>query len=540
MGILRGGVILAIASGLVVAWKVAPLATVWHDAAASSTPFVSYYVSPTGNDHATGTSPAHPWRTLARATAARLRPGDRLLLRGGHVYQGYLQISKSDSGTPARRVLISSYGRGRATISFSNSGVVLFDAANITVANLNMVGQQAMRASTAGIQVYSNLTHGRLANVVIQRVDISGFGYGIAIGGIHNGAGFSGVWVEQSVLHGNLDAGLATYGPKFIPTAPSYANAGVHVRRVRAFGNLGDPANVVTNTGSGIVLSSVSGATVTMSSAYDNGGQGGAPSEGPEGIWAYDATHVVIAHNAAHDNSSKSKEDGGGFGFDQGISDSLLEYNLSYRNHGPGYLLYAPRRDPEHHNVVRFNISYDDARVNFNQGGLAVGDHTSDLALYQNTIVMAKAGSQEAIKLYGKPRQVRVLNNIFVGSSGGLLVLSVSPLTRSEVLLAGNDYVAPAGKWLVNWGSVEYGSLGTWRAATSEELVKGAGTGLIAAPLFVDPAPARSGGAGFALRRASRLRGAGLDLIRLFGVHPGNVYYGGQLYRAARPDVGAQ
>src|SRR6185437_1429268 len=140
---------------------------------------------------------------------------------------------------------------------------------------------------------------------VIEEVNVSGFGYGIAVGAAHNGAGFRDVWIKQSALHGNLDAGLATYGPTPGAALPRYANVGVHVVRVRAFGNLGDPANTTTNSGSGIVLSSVNGATVTMSSAYDNGGLGGAPLEGPEGIWAYDATQLVIEHDAAHDNRSK-------------------------------------------------------------------------------------------------------------------------------------------------------------------------------------------------------------------------------------------
>jgi hypothetical protein len=540
MGMMRVAVTLAIASGLVVAWKIAPpVETLWHGVSA---PSASYYVSPTGNDHATGTSPAHPWRTLARASAARLKPGDSLLLRGGHAYHGYLTIAKSDSGTSARRVLISSYGGGRATISSSGSGVVVFDASNITITDLVIVGQQALRSSTAGIQVYSDLSHGRLAHVVIERVDVSGFGYGIAIGGAHDGAGFRDVWVKQSALHGNLDAGLATYGPTFSPAAPSYANAGVHVWRVRAFGNLGDPANTATNTGSGIVLSSVNGATVTMSSAHDNGGRGGAPSEGPEGIWAYAASHVVIAHNVSYENQSKSRQDGGGFGFDQSTFDSVAEYNLSYRNHGPGFLLFGSPRFPQRGNVVRFNISFDDGggARHYVLGGLAVGGRTTNLAVYQNTVVMGKAGSQPALKLYGTLRRVRVLNNIFVGSSRGPVVYAINDQTRSDVLLSGNDYVAPTGNWLVRWAGATYGSLLTWRAATNEELVKGKRTGLTSAPLFVHPAPARSGGAGFALRRASKLHGAGLDLVRLFGLHPGKVNYAGRSYRAARPNVGAE
>lgn len=538
MGMMRAAVTLAIASALVIAWKVVPLDTVWPSASTSGT----YYLSPTGHDQATGTSPAHPWRTLARASAASLKPGDKLLLRGGHVYHGFLTIGKSDSGTSARRVLISSYGRGRATISSSASGVVVFDASNVTITDLVIVGQQALRSSTAGIQVYSNLSHGRLAHVVIERVDVSGFGFGIAIGGAHNGAGYRAVWVKQSALHGNLDAGLATYGPTFNPAAPSYANAGVHVWRVRAFGNRGDPANTATNTGSGIVLSSVNGATVTMSSAYDNGGQGGSPAEGPEGIWAYAASHVVIAHDVSYENQSKSRQDGGGFGFDQSTFDSVLEYNLSYRNHGPGYLLYGSPRSPQRGNVTRFNISFHDGggARHYVLGGISVGGHTTNLAIYQNTVVMGRAGSQPALKLYGILRRVRVLNNIFVGSPGGPLAYAINDQTRSDVLLAGNDYVAPTGNWLVRWAGASYDSLLTWRAATNEELVRGKPTGLTAAPLFVHPDPARSGGVGFALRRKSKLRGAGLDLVRLFGLRPGKVNYAGRSYLAARPTVGAE
>jgi hypothetical protein len=244
----------------------------------------------------------------------------------------------------------------------------------------------------------------------------------------------------------------------------------------------------------------------------------------------------------SYDNHSKSKQDGGGFGFDQSTFDCVMEYNLSYRNHGPGYLLYGSPRSPQRGNVVRFNISFDDGggARHYVLGGLAVGGHTANLAVYQNTVVMARAGSQTTLKLYGVLRRVRVLNNIFVGSPRGPLVYAINDQARSDVLIAGNDYVAPAGHWLVRWAGAAYGSLRTWRAATNEELVKGRMTGLTAVPRFVHPAPARSGGAGFALRRASKLRGAGLDLVRLFGLHPGKINYAGRPYRAARPDVGAQ
>jgi hypothetical protein len=542
MGIFRTAVTLSIAAGLVAASKLVSLDTLLSHASSfhPSATAVTYYVSPNGNDKSAGTSPSHPWRTLARASVAKLQPGDSLLLQGNHVFTGVLQIGKSDSGTATHHVLIGSYGTGRATISSSSNGVVVYDAANLTISNLVIIGRQAMRPGTAGIQVYSDLQRTRLGHLLIERVDASGFGYGVAIGGAHYGAGFSNVWVEQSSVHRNLDAGLITYGPAFNPKDPSYANAGVHVWRVRAYGNLGDPANTSSNSGSGIVLGNVSGATVTMSSAYDNGGKGGAPQQGPEGIWTYDASHVVIEHNVSHDNSSNSQVDGGGFDFDQGTTDSVIEYNLSYGNHGPGYLLYGSQRIPQRGNVVRFNISCDDGHSNFDVGGIALGGRTADLAVYQNTVVMAKTGPQSALKLNGTPISVRVLNNIFVGSAGGPVVWALSPLTRSDVLLAGNDYQAPAGNWSVQWATAVYDSLSTWRGATSEELVSGKPTGLIAPPLFVNPNPAKAAGAGFVLKRGSALRGAGLGIVRLFGVNPGKVNYGGKPYLTGHPNVGAQ
>lgn len=543
MRMFRAGIALAIAGGLVTAWKVAPpVDTLWQGLLTRASTFNTYYVSPTGNNRASGKSPADAWRTLARASEARLRPGDRLLLRGRYVYHGSLAFGSSDSGTSAHRVLIGSYGRGRATILSPSSGIFLADTANITITNLNIAGRRtAMRPGTSGIQLYSTLTNRRLAHVVIEKVNVSGFGYGIGIGGIHKRAGFRDVWVVQSALHGNLDAGLAIYGPAFGPNvAPSYANSNVHIVGVRAFGNRGNPANVSTNSGSGMVLSSVVGATVTRSSAYDNGGAGSDMLEGPEGIWAYDASHVVIEHDVAYDNKSKSKPDGGGFELDQSTFDSVIEYDLSYRNHGPGYLLYAGKHSPQSGNVIRFNISYHDGLDRALLGGIAVSGRTANAAVYQNTVVMEPVGPQTTLKLNGALRRDRVFNNIFVGSSRGPLVYGLTQLTSSQVRLAGNDYVAPPGDWLARWSSARYHSLAAWRTATGQEHVDGKRTGLTAAPLFVHPAPAQSGGAGFALRRASMLRNRGLNLVRLFGLQPGKVNYAGKSYRFGRPNIGAQ
>ena len=72
---------------------------------------VSYYVDcGRGNDANSGVQPARAWRSLARASAAALQPGDRVLLRRGCTWTGPLVAAWA--GTASAPIAISSYGSG--------------------------------------------------------------------------------------------------------------------------------------------------------------------------------------------------------------------------------------------------------------------------------------------------------------------------------------------------------------------------------------------------------------------------------------------
>jgi hypothetical protein len=178
MRVISTVAIVGIAAGLVAGWNLLRVGS--PPAVASSA--VTYYVSPAGSDTAAGKSPSTAWRTLGRASGAVLRPGDRLLLQGGHRYTGQIKIGPGEAGSAARPVVVSSYGRGRATITSRTSGVVVFDTAGVHISNLVIKGRHAMRPANSGIQVFSDLSGRMLDHIVIKRVDISGYGYGIAIG----------------------------------------------------------------------------------------------------------------------------------------------------------------------------------------------------------------------------------------------------------------------------------------------------------------------------------------------------------------------
>lgn len=63
-----------------------------------------------GSDLLSGTSAAHPWRSLSRASQAELLPGDRLLLRRGCTWRGPLTVAWN--GTATLPINIGGYGEG--------------------------------------------------------------------------------------------------------------------------------------------------------------------------------------------------------------------------------------------------------------------------------------------------------------------------------------------------------------------------------------------------------------------------------------------
>jgi hypothetical protein len=186
-------------------------------------------------------------------------------------------------------------------------------------------------------------------------------------------------------------------------------------------------------------------------------------------VWAYDSTGVVIQQNASYRNRTASA-DGGGFGLDINVSDSVLQYNLSYDNDGPGYQLYTWKANDAHTgNTVRFNISRDDARRT-NHGALTVLGRVKRSNIYQNTVLLTASTARERppVVLVGADvSSVAMRNNIFVTDGAGTLV-SAPVLSPNAVVLQGNDYFAGAGRWAIQWGDQWYGRLDDWRAATRQ------------------------------------------------------------------------
>jgi parallel beta-helix repeat protein len=75
----------------------------------------TYYVSASGSDSNSGTSPGSAWRTVQRVDRASLQPGDGVLFEGGSTFSDEA-LMPGASGTSGSPIVFGSYGQGNATL----------------------------------------------------------------------------------------------------------------------------------------------------------------------------------------------------------------------------------------------------------------------------------------------------------------------------------------------------------------------------------------------------------------------------------------
>ena len=511
----------------------------------------NYFVSPKGDDANPGTSQKLAWRTIQRVNAADFSPGDKVFFQGGATFVGELRFTEEDAGLPGAPVRVSSYGTGRATIVAQGShGLLVYNAGYFEVRRLNVTSPDRTLNRGSGVLFYNDLPgNTKLSYLRVNNVTASGFGeHGIAIvGDPADGtkSGYHDVHITNSEAFDNARTGIATSG-RWSTTSTEYAHSKLYVAHNHVHDNPGVPGRG-NHSGSGIFLEDVDGAKVEYNVAHHNGALNDYPGGGPVGIWAAVANNITLQFNESHNNRSKTI-DGGGFDFDGGTTNSVMQYNYSHDNDGAGYLIWNYRGAP-HTNAnltVRYNVSQDDGRNTRNGAIQAGGATTGPLLIHNNTIILSRSprGTAKGYLNAGS-QNTKFWNNILVGS-GGVRLVQITP--RATSALQGNNYWATDGDLKMVWAGKVYGSYPAWRTASGQETLDGADTGLNVDPglestsagVTLGDARALATLSAYRVRSDSPMVDAALDLQRRFKVNPGKMdFYRTPLSNDTPRDIGA-
>lgn len=428
----------------------------------------TYYVNNSGNDNNPGTK-ARPFKTTNKIGTLNLKEGDTVYFRSGETFKGSLLLTKNIAGTQKHPIVISSYGGGNAIIDAKDSvGISLYKATYLKLSHLALRGSGRKTGNIRNGLYILDCNH-----VTVDDLNISGFQKsGLLIYSSQE------VVANRVFTHDNGSAGITVEGPY-----AKIESKNIKIVNCRAENNPGDPTNLTNHSGNGIVVGNCRSILIDHCTATNNGWDMPRIGNGPVGIWAYEADSVIIQHCLSYKNkTSKGGADGGGYDLDGGVTNSIVQYCMSYGNQGSGYCIFQYwGATAWYNNIFRFNISENDGTVSDSQGGLYVWNSSDDekqfhdCEVYGNIIYNSKVAAI-SFSEKSESKGIRMYDNIFVGR---------------DSLIKGKDKIGDVKYWGNDWWSIEKGfnmdgitSLNDWAKKTGLEQKNGKVVGLNIKPEF--------------------------------------------------------
>lgn len=427
----------------------------------------TYYISSGGNDSNTGTSMVDAWKTIQRANTQTYVYGDSVLFEANRSFAGTFTPQINGQQTEAW-FYIGSYGKGKATINAGNeTAIFIHNLDSVHIENLIVKGDTCTTNQGKGIYCLNDMPGTRqFSGIVIRNVEASGFRWaGIYVGGVPtddghgikapqgNRMGYKNVIIEHCKAYSNMYYGIhvtSAYSGKML----DYGNYNIAVSHCDAYNNCGDSTYMDNHSGSGIMIDDTQRGTVSYCSAWNNGYLCDSNAGGPAGIWSHASDSITFSYCQSGDNRSKSGKDGDGYDFDAGMSNSVMEYCLSYYNSGSGFLNYVyPGLDKKwSNNTIRYCISINDV-TNNDYASLQIGSDGSpqtNSRYYHNTFITTKASPQYKAGIWSynsNPKNKNsgnlFANNVIVTAKG---FKSMILTDDSATVTTGNVFINLANK----------------------------------------------------------------------------------------------
>lgn len=475
-----------------------------------------FFVSATGNDEHDG-SRQSPWKTISRVNAAELKPGSIVHFEGGATFNGTIVVTADEAGTDSAPIVITSYGAGAAFINSGNdAGFTADHARYIQLRNMKFIG--------AG-RKDGNTTHGvaftSCSEIIADSIEVSGYrNAGLAV---YRSAGAR---ITNVYAHDNGFAGIYAGGESHKSECSD-----IYIGYCRAENNPGDPTNLTNHSGNGILAGFCRNVMIEYCAATNNGWDMPRKGNGPVGIWCFEADSVTIQHCIAYRNkTSPGAADGGGFDLDGGVTNSIIQYCLSYDNEGSGFGLFQYAGASNwYNNTVRFNISENDGKVSAAKAGVFVwnsSDNSKELSKlnFHNNVIYNERGSAISYERQSENEGFRFFNNIFVAADTMILGHYMS-----------GEFVGN------NWWSIKSGfnisgnrDFASWSRQKDKERINGTQVGSNVDPGFLNPGNANVEDPtqlhllkNYSLPVGSPLLTSGIDAKAVFSIDPGTKDFNG-------------
>ncbi|WP_075349661.1 right-handed parallel beta-helix repeat-containing protein [Algoriphagus marinus] len=406
-----------------------------------------YYFHPqSGNDQNSGTSHSQAFQTLEKVKSMILQPGDRILLAGGEIFKGSLELKgfKGDAENPLK---VDSYypqgnkGNKLALIEAEGylNGILIEGSSHIQLRNLEITadgyGDQAPEGDMrVGIMIRAKGNKG-VKGITLDRLKLhriffeekgiqrsveevksangtQKYGWGIRIMNQTESEMIEDIEILNSSISDLSHTGIKLTG-----------NMSQNIRSVTIRGN-----EILHTGGPGIQMSGVKFVhvkdnTVSHSGSDDDGRKWGRGS----GLWTWSSSMVLIEHNKFM--YANGPGDSAGAHIDFNCDNIVLQYNFSAYNAGG----FAEILGNNYNCAYRYNISVNDGHRVKGQDGAFQEGKIFWLSGYQ--------GNQKERK--GPVNSYFYNNTIYVSED---IVAKIAIDNRSKGILIANNIFHIMGK----------------------------------------------------------------------------------------------
>jgi len=382
----------------------------------------AYYAdSVGGSDAADGRSVTHPLRSLDKINAGEFAPGDRILLKAGSRWTGFL--APGGRGSIGKPISVGSYGSGPApaidaagkalaTVYLKNTEY--WDIGKLDIANRAPIPVAHLAGVLLDGYEFGPMHGFRLHDLNIHDVygsnvkdDGGGNGILCTSGGPSRKTRYDGLTIEDCRLT-RTDRNGITMGAYYArPEWP--LSTRVVIRR-----NL-----LVDIGGDGIVPIGCDGCLISHNIL--RGGRMRA-TDYAAGIWPWSCDNTLVEYNEV--SGMKGTQDGEGYDSDYNSRGTVFQYNFSHDNDG-GFMLICsdgaqkpPWNIGNSGTVIRHNVSVNDGLHTFNINGSCSNTLISDNVFYIGKgmeVSLVSGGNWGNVW----PTDTRFTNNVFYVAGKG-------------------------------------------------------------------------------------------------------------------------